>query len=339
MINIAKRAILKLAALAEGDQVQTDFKRSLDEISEEELQFIRMRYSRPKFFIMGHARSGTTLLGRLVRLHPDVHCSWQMQFFSERGLIPELLGEDVQRWLNHRSNHWSEGWDPTSTLLRVCCDQILERGAEKVDKRIVGDKSVNGNGGTAVEWAASIYPDAKLIYILRDGRDTILSKRVQQFIDQPQYLANKDRKILSELKERSQDYLSEGSSIFTREWLDEAAAKWAHDVQASVEIGKERFGDQFLVVRYEDLISEAANWMARTWSFLGAGALTQGLKESIQGELERNPSAAWHESLGIEFVSELPRGMHGGWKQVFTREDTERFHDIAGERLKEWGYL
>ena len=41
-------------------------------ITPEELVEIRHFFPRDKFFIFGHARSGTTLLARLVRLHPEV---------------------------------------------------------------------------------------------------------------------------------------------------------------------------------------------------------------------------------------------------------------------------
>ncbi len=40
-------------------------------ITADEVAEVRQFFQREKFFILGHARSGTTLLARLVRLHPD----------------------------------------------------------------------------------------------------------------------------------------------------------------------------------------------------------------------------------------------------------------------------
>ena len=40
-----------------------------------------------KFFIFGHARSGTTMLTRLIRLHPEVHCNYQAHFFTRPPLL------------------------------------------------------------------------------------------------------------------------------------------------------------------------------------------------------------------------------------------------------------
>ena len=50
---------------------------SLDEVAEAK-EFFPL----DKFFIFGHARSGTTLLTRLIRLHPEVHCNYQGHFFK-----------------------------------------------------------------------------------------------------------------------------------------------------------------------------------------------------------------------------------------------------------------
>ena len=58
-------------------------------ITPEEVAEIKKFFPREKFFIFGHARSGTTLLMRLARLHPK--CMQLSAHFFTR---------------NHCSNHW-----------------------------------------------------------------------------------------------------------------------------------------------------------------------------------------------------------------------------------------
>ena len=53
-------------------------------ITADQVAEIKQFFSREKFFIFGHARSGTTLLMRLVRLHPEVHCNYQAHFFTRQ---------------------------------------------------------------------------------------------------------------------------------------------------------------------------------------------------------------------------------------------------------------
>ena len=338
MIKSARKVIDRLSRLVKSEVLEVGELAEMPALSEEDLQWIHAHFPRPKFFVMGHARSGTTLLGRLIRIHPEVHCDWQMQFFSRRGIIPEVLSFQFQGWLNHRSNHWTEQSNPTTIMLRMFSDYLMEREAERVGKWVVGDKSVNGNGGEAIDWAGKVYPDASLVYIIRDGRDTVLSKRVQLFLDQPQFLQSDDQSILDHLKAKPAEFLSSGQSLFTESWLRDASEKWGQDVSSSVEAGSEIFRDRFLVVRYEDILANPAKSLHRIWTLLNVDIPSGGFAQELRDELAQNPAADWHKSLGLEFVDELPRGVHGGWKQIFTESDLEMFMQIAGEQLREWGY-
>jgi len=313
--------------------------KDLAPIQPKDLESIRRRFPRPKFFIFGHARSGTSLLARLIRLHPDVHCEWQTQYFSERGPVPYLSSTSFRQWMRHPSNKWTLGWDPTPVLLRVCCDAILEREAEKSGKGTVGDKSPNENGGEAVRWLAAVYPDAHLIYIVRDGRDTVLSKRIQAFIDQPDSLGRADRRVRHSLIKEPRPFLERRRSIFTPSWLEAAARKWATDVQESVADGRRLFGERFAVVRYEDLLAEPYPTMAGLWSFLGVAPGGAELEASVDRQTQDNPEAEWHQASAYAFVRELPRGVHGGWRDLFTPGDRALFERNAQSALDAYGYL
>src|SRR5512143_2350318 len=127
--------------LLKGDPRQK--KRSpIPSITAEEVAELRQFFPREKFFIFGHARSGTTLLMRLVRLHPDVHCNYQAHFFTRKPLLKSLVNTpEAEEWLSRRSNRWNQGRDLSPLVLRAAADIIMERDAVREGKRIVGDKS------------------------------------------------------------------------------------------------------------------------------------------------------------------------------------------------------
>src|SRR5687768_8377011 len=111
-------------------------------ITSEEIAEIKQFFPREKFFIFGHARSGTTLLTRLARLHPEVHCNYQAHFFTRRPLLKSLVDSpEAEEWLGRKSNRWNEGGDLSALVLRASADFILEREAAREGKSIVGDKS------------------------------------------------------------------------------------------------------------------------------------------------------------------------------------------------------
>src|SRR5688500_15827926 len=134
---------LKSAAriLLKGDSKKK--KRDLiPNITSAEVAEIRQFFPREKFFILGHARSGTTLLMRLARLHPEVHCNYQAHFFTRQPLLKSLVNTpEAEEWLGRKSNRWNEGGDLSALVLRAAADIVMEREAAHAGKRIVGDKS------------------------------------------------------------------------------------------------------------------------------------------------------------------------------------------------------
>src|SRR5215468_11194490 len=96
-------------------------------ITEEEVVEIKQFFPREKFFILGHARSGTTLLMRLARLHPEVHCNYQAHFFTRQPLLKSLVDKpEAEEWLRRKSNRWNQGRDLSPLILRAAADFIME---------------------------------------------------------------------------------------------------------------------------------------------------------------------------------------------------------------------
>lgn len=171
-------------------------------ITAEEVAEIRQFFPREKFFIFGHARSGTTLLMRLVRLHPEVHCNYQAHFFTRQPLLKSLVNTpEAEEWLTRKSNRWNQGRDLSPLVLRAAADFIMERDAAREGKRIVGDKSPSSTiHGQAVRDMHAVYPDAKLVYIVRDGRDVLISERFRNLVEESKFLKAEDKHIIGELR-------------------------------------------------------------------------------------------------------------------------------------------
>ena len=134
-------------------------------ITPEEVAEIKQFFPREKFFIFGHARSGTTLLMRLARLHPEVHCNYQAHFFTRQPLLKSLVNApEAEEWLARKSNRWNRGRDLSPLVLRAAADFIMERDAAKVGKRIVGDKSPSSTiHGQAVRDRVHLMPAGDFI--------------------------------------------------------------------------------------------------------------------------------------------------------------------------------
>jgi hypothetical protein len=309
-------------------------------INLEEVAEAKSFFPMEKFFIFGHARSGTTLLTRLVRMHPDVHCNYQAHFFTRPPMLQDLVSDlEVGKWLTRSSNRWNRGRDLSPVVMRAISDFILERDAREAGKKIVGDKSPNSlMNGKAVELLFNIYPDASLVFIVRDGRDAVLSHRFQTFIDNPQHLSKEDEQIFESFVQNPQPYLDGKRSLFTQTGITKAAEGWVHNVVETDKWGRQLFGDRYLALRFEDLIERTWNEMDRLWSFLGVETDISGLDDAVKDELTKNPDADWQQYKAGDIAQVVQRGRRGSWRELFTTRDIEVFEKIAGETQLEWGY-
>src|SRR4029453_5771552 len=190
-------------------------------ITPEETAEVKQFFPREKFFIFGHARSGTTLLMRLVRLHPEVYCNYQAHFFTRKPLLKSLVDSpEAEEWLRRKSNRWNQGRALSPRVLRAIADFIMERDAAKEGKQIVGDKSPSSTiHGQAVRDMHSIYPDAKLVYIVRDGRDVLISERFRNFVEESKFLKAEDKRIVEALRKDPASFMGGARSIFTEAFI------------------------------------------------------------------------------------------------------------------------
>jgi LPS sulfotransferase NodH len=308
-------------------------------ITADEVAEIKQFFPREKFFIFGHARSGTTLLMRLIGLHPDVHCNYQAHFFTRLPLLKSLVNTpEAEEWLTRKSNRWNQGRDLSPVILRAAADFIMERDAAKEGKRIVGDKSPSSTiHGQAVRDMHSIYPDAKLVYIVRDGRDVLISERFRNFVEESKFLTSDDKRIISDLRADPVSFTDGRRSIFTEIVIRRVAKGWVTDLQEIEDEGRRLFGENYFAMRYEDLLARPFEEMQKVWAFLGVHADTS-LEKTILEEMTSNPDEEWQSRRNEDIASFLPKGHAGNWQRLFTARDKAIFKEIAGEMLVKWGY-
>ncbi len=309
-------------------------------LTREEIAEVRNFFPREKFFIFGHARSGTTLLMRLVRLHPEVHCSYQAHFFTRKPLLRSLVDSpEVEEWLARKSNRWNQGRDLSPLVLRAAADFILEREALREGKRIVGDKSPSSTiHGQAVRDLALVYPDARLVYIVRDGRDVLISERFRNFVEESKFLGREDRSILDQLRKDQTPFTQGQRSIFTEAFIRRVTSGWVTNLEETEAEGKKLFGRNYLALRYEDLLADPLGEMTHVWRFLKVKKIDRSLGRQIKTEMASNPDEEWQAQRSEDISSFLPKGQAGNWQRLFTPRDRSLFKEIAGATLIQWGY-
>jgi hypothetical protein len=85
--------------------------------------------------------------------------------------------------------------------------------------------------GQALRDLHSVYPDAKLVYIVRDGRDVLISERFRNLVEESKFLKAEDKRIIEGLRTDQTQFTNGTRSIFTESVIRRVAAGWVKNLQ------------------------------------------------------------------------------------------------------------
>lgn len=314
--------------------------------------------STPIFFVVGQQKSGTTWLMTTLNSHPEILCqgegrpfgrNWRQERLKQarRSYPPTSLynaiasSEDLRYWIER--SVWSKGDDPDEHLVnltRLALEYFLTRQLLKTGKRLVGDKTVLLSPDI-IEEISTICPEAKVIHIVRDGRDVAVSTmhhRWNQAEDQGGItkLTSEQRAKREAYRRDPQTLLKTGEGMFPEKWLESYATKWRANVSKTVKDGPRLLDDNYREVRYEHLLEKPEEEVKRLLEFLGADASERTVRRCVRAaSFER---LAGGRERGQEAASFYRKGVAGDWKNVFTAQDKQIFKVAAGDLLIELGY-
>ena len=302
------------------------------------------------FFVVGHGRSGTTWLEQTLNTHPEVLCKGSGMFFGRtidlfenQRTLPAVLdnSEDLKTWHDMRPNYWSERPfnEDVPGMVRALADHTMGAELRRSGKKIAGDRTPHYV--KYLDEVHELYPASKIIHIIRDGRDVAISNLHAVWqnardrggpVDlEPEVIQKRD----AYLKDR-EAFLKSGESIFTEHRIKQLARSWKQAVIKGRRDGQRLFGDNYLEVRYEDLLEDSQSQMKRLFEFLGVEQTPEVLDRIIQ---ENSFEKITGRSRGQEDSSVFHRkGVAGDWKEVFTDRDRQTFETTAGDLLAELGY-
>lgn len=309
----------------------------------------------PMFFIVGRGKSGTSWLMRTFDAHPEILCRGEGRFFGLDWKRDDLAGEQqvnvpprtlhgaineseyLRYWLQR--SVWSRDGDTEehlAAITRAATEYLLKRRLAESGKSIVGDKTPLLTPEVVREMS-EVFPDAKVIHIVRDGRDVTVSAVHHQ------WNKSKDRggslRMSAADRARREAYQSDpaSTSMFTEEALRGRARAWRNFVGRAVEDGPRLLGENYAEVRYEDLLQHPGREVGRLLKFLGAAADEQTVEQCVSKtsfeKLSRGRKPGEEDTTSF-----FRKGIAGDWKNAFTERDREIFDEEAGALLERLGY-
>lgn len=265
------------------------------------------------FFIVGSARSGTTMLRMMMNAHPLVAVPPESRFVVE--LWPGRDAIDSDAWLEQLAAHerfvaWdlpvdavrAEMGERTTVAYHEAVDAAFTAYARARGKIRWGDKTPRYI--EHIELLASLFPDARFVHVVRDGRNVALS-----YADVP----------------------------FGPKTVARAAALWRDRVRAGMRAGRSLGAARYLELRYEDVVAgeEAVAATARRLSdFLELEFHADMLDPATHARAEVLARA----SLYNPHVVGKPIAATRSWERDMAPPHVEVFEAVAGGLLSELGY-
>lgn len=264
----------------------------------------------PPFFIVGSARSGTTLLRLMLNAHPDVAVPPESRFVVE--LWTEAPRVNVRELLAKLAAHPRfQAWDLPIEMVEHELDGAAEapysvaiEAAYRAYARVNGKKRWGDKTPRYVEsipLLAKLWPDSRFVHLVRDGRNVALS-----YADVP----------------------------FGPKNVVKAAQLWASRVRMGIEAGRELEHGRYLEIRYEDLVDDAEGEAKDLCEFLGLEFDSGMLDYTERARGAVLPRAKKYNP----HVAERPISKVRSWEESMPAAQVEVFEAVAGDVLSELGY-
>jgi hypothetical protein len=272
----------------------------------------------PYLFIVGCARSGTTLVHRIVDAHPEIAITPEMhwitrQFKARNGLVASEL---VSELAGHKRfaqfeipQEQFEGLLASGEAVpyQTFLNRLFGLYGKIKNKPLVGNKTSGHVRRIATLHA--LWPEAKFVHIIRDGRDVCLS-------------------ILNWKKgERTAGRYAS----WEEDPVSTTALWWERKVRKGREDGAALGPGLYHEMHYEELVEDPERECKRLCEFLGVpydDAMIRFHEGRERVELGRGAKSAW-----LRVTSGLR-----DWRTEMCTGDVERFEAAAGDLLEELGY-
>lgn len=200
--------------------------------------------SLPPIFVVGHPRSGTTWLTRLLGSHDRLACGSETHLFN---LYLKPFLTEREKWLKD----WVDQ-ETLDQLLAQLVTGIFQSALTRQGKMRIVEKTPPHRFW--IPRIRNFFPEAKFIHVIRDGRDVSLS-------------------LLKRRRWSKEKWIPRTLSGCARFWVESIEIAR----QAEADLGAEYLTQ----VRYEDLVRDQPGELQRLLCFLGEGISPEQLRQMV----------------------------------------------------------
>ncbi len=287
-------------------------------------------------FVISAARSGSTWLTTAINHHPEI-------FATEH----RLFGEFCEVWNNNDGtsapritfdkyaeafsvHYFHQAMDLdrpafVESLQRSFVNFIVGFAIRRTGKSIVLDKITPypGTSDMVVGKIRSMFPESKIIQLVRDGRDVLTSGTYDWMLKDAQGTA------------RHQFIVKKKRKLLKRFFDDAVIEKWAKNWKETLVSFDAEPAD--VKVSYEAMKQDLPSQLQIIYHAVGATGDSSVAQQADQAtRFEKMTGRQSGDSQSP--TAKTRKGVTGDWKHHFTFRDGRIFQQIAGQQLLQYGY-
>jgi len=258
----------------------------------------------------------------MLNAHPEISCSGEGHFINRFAPLLETAVKTHSQLIARKNGSIFREFKPFPLfghqefgyLVASAISLMIMRATDYQRVRVVGEKTPDNV--LHFPQLAAIFPQAKFLHVLRDGRDCVVSTWFHNL------------RVNPEETQRRYPTMHDFVAFMAKSWA--VYADRGLRFQAA-------HPQRCMTMRYEDLVENPRETMTRVFQFLSVDVSLAILRRCVEaGKFE---TMSGGRQPGVEDrTSFLRQGLPGNWRQHLTEEDNRAFLAIAGNTMALAGY-
>ena len=289
-------------------------------------------------FVISAPRSGSTWLARALNQHPMIYATENRLFGSfcelwknnSGRMTPRITFDEYARAMAGHSFVNELGFENAKQFqdcfLPAYFEFLVGFQKKHSGKSIVVDKITPylGTSEKVLELIHQYFPSAKIIQLLRDGRD-VATSGVFDWLEREPKTSPRYRLFV----DNEPDLVL--PRFFDDDLLRTWCAYWTEPIQAI-----STHANEILTVRYESMLEDQSKELKTIFRYLDCEASDEIANQAVG-------AVTFQQLTGRTSGDALPlakarKGVAGDWHNYFTKQDARLFGELADQELLQMGY-
>jgi Sulfotransferase family len=283
------------------------------------------RKVRNPVFVLGAPWSGAAILGRALKRSEGFHITlgqrWVLPVVHAFARNPLLARDRAEAAATVLRDAFAQGWQISPHCCLGCSAQCRAAGGAEGPGPCVGERAVSRYGDASpdllycAEPLLDAFPDARLVQIIRDGRDVVAA-----MLADPEALAWFRPGFVNLDAEPVHPVLGLESQADRAAWpglslAGKCALRWRGTVRLMARLRNALSAEQLITLRYEEMIRQPVT---------AAGIVSAFIGDEVS-HLELRPG-------------QDPAGEAGVWRRLLSPAQAADVERVAGPELRRVGY-